>query len=278
MVGDTKDFVDVAALELGRGGALTLNGSRQPTWFEVPGAEGFTTDAGSYYADIAEDGNFVHGAVDLVGMALQLGATYVARGFSGDKAQLVPLIKGAIAHGGAAFIDVISPCVAFNNHAGSTRSYDHVREHNEALNRIDFIDLAPEAKADGLAKDPRAPAGSARSRRTAPRPKEPVQRLPQAGEVRRHFQRHHEQREREQVGAIEAGLASDGVAAPRQQAHDRQRGEADEERQRDRNCCQSMPQCPHQQTTIRLKAHAEGMRPTVEARRIFFRRYRLLLE
>ena len=85
--------------------------------------------------------------VDLVGMALQLGATYVARGFSGDKAQLVPLIKGAIGHGGAAFIDVISPCVAFNNHAGSTRSYDYAREHNEAVNRIDFIDLAPEAVA-----------------------------------------------------------------------------------------------------------------------------------
>ncbi|MCW5636020.1 MAG: 2-oxoacid:ferredoxin oxidoreductase subunit beta [Rubrivivax sp.] len=80
--------------------------------------------------------------VDLVGMALQLGATYVARGFSGDKAQLVPLIKGAIRHGGAAFLDVISPCVAFNNHAGSTRSYDYVREHNEAVSRVDFIDLA----------------------------------------------------------------------------------------------------------------------------------------
>ncbi|WP_395701476.1 2-oxoacid:ferredoxin oxidoreductase subunit beta [Aquabacterium sp.] len=86
--------------------------------------------------------------VDLIGMALQLGATYVARGFSGDKAQLVPLIQGAIAHGGAAFIDVISPCVAFNNHAGSTRSYDHVREHNDAVSRIDFIDLAPEIHAE----------------------------------------------------------------------------------------------------------------------------------
>jgi 2-oxoglutarate ferredoxin oxidoreductase subunit beta len=87
-------------------------------------------------------------AIDLVGLALQLGATYVARGFSGDKAQLVPLIEGAIRHGGAAFIDVISPCVAFNNHAGSTRSYDHVREHNEAVNRIDFIDLAHEVVAE----------------------------------------------------------------------------------------------------------------------------------
>ncbi len=77
--------------------------------------------------------------IDLVGLALQLGATYVGRGFSGDKAQLVPLIKGAIGHGGAAFIDVISPCVAFNNHAGSTKSYDYVREHNESVSRIDFI-------------------------------------------------------------------------------------------------------------------------------------------
>ncbi len=86
--------------------------------------------------------------VDLVGMALQLGATYVARGFSGDKAQLVPLIEGAIRHGGAAFIDVISPCVAFNNHEGSTRSYDYVRAHNDTVSRIDFIDLAQELKAE----------------------------------------------------------------------------------------------------------------------------------
>jgi len=77
--------------------------------------------------------------VDLVGLALQLGATYVARSFSGDKEQLVPLIKGAIGHGGAAFIDVISPCVTFNNHAGSTKSYDYVRQHNEAVSRIDFM-------------------------------------------------------------------------------------------------------------------------------------------
>ena len=82
--------------------------------------------------------------VDLVAIALQLGATYVARGFSGDKEQLVPLIKGAIGHGGAAFIDVISPCVAFNNHAGSTKSYDYVREHNESVSRIDFISLRDE--------------------------------------------------------------------------------------------------------------------------------------
>jgi 2-oxoglutarate ferredoxin oxidoreductase subunit beta len=77
--------------------------------------------------------------IDLVGMALQLGASFVARSFSGDKAQLVPIIKAAFLHQGAAFIDVISPCVAFNNHPGSTKSYDYVREHNDAVNRLDFI-------------------------------------------------------------------------------------------------------------------------------------------
>ncbi len=87
-------------------------------------------------------------AVDLVLLALQLGATYVARSFSGDKAQLVPLIEGALAHRGAAFIDVVSPCVAFNNHAGSTKSYDYVREHNEAVNRIDFMPARSEITAD----------------------------------------------------------------------------------------------------------------------------------
>ncbi|WP_315835250.1 2-oxoacid:ferredoxin oxidoreductase subunit beta [Bradyrhizobium prioriisuperbiae] len=78
-------------------------------------------------------------SIDLVAIALQLGATFVARSFSGDKGQLVPLIKAAIAHKGAAFIDVISPCIAFNNHAGSTKSLDYVREHNEAVNALDIM-------------------------------------------------------------------------------------------------------------------------------------------
>ena len=79
-------------------------------------------------------------SIDLVSLAILMGATFVGRSFSGDKHQLVPLIKAAMSHKGAAFLDVISPCVAFNNHAGSTKSYDYVREHNEALNRIDFIE------------------------------------------------------------------------------------------------------------------------------------------
>src|ERR1700733_3019875 len=76
--------------------------------------------------------------IDLVAMALQLGASFVARSFSGDKEQLVPLISAALLHKGAAFIDCISPCVAFNNHMGSTKSFDYVREHNEMVNALDF--------------------------------------------------------------------------------------------------------------------------------------------
>ena len=87
-------------------------------------------------------------AIDLVSMAILLGATFVARSFSGDKAQLVPLIKAAIEHRGAAFIDCISPCVAFNNHPDSTKSYDYVRAHNEAVNYLDVIEGRDEITAD----------------------------------------------------------------------------------------------------------------------------------
>ncbi|MGH6987407.1 MAG: 2-oxoacid:ferredoxin oxidoreductase subunit beta [Caulobacteraceae bacterium] len=86
--------------------------------------------------------------VEMVGLALQLGVGFVARSFSGDKAQLVPLIKAALLHRGAAFIDVISPCVQFNNHAGSTKSFDYVREHNQAVNRLDVIEEREEIVID----------------------------------------------------------------------------------------------------------------------------------
>src|SRR6202451_2703544 len=86
--------------------------------------------------------------IDLVGLALILGATFVARSFSGDKKQLVPLLKAAIAHQGSAILDVVSPCVQFNNNPQSTKSYDFVREHNDAVNRIDFIEPKAEIKAN----------------------------------------------------------------------------------------------------------------------------------
>ncbi len=77
--------------------------------------------------------------IDLAGLALELGASFVARSFSGDKEQLIPMIKAALAHRGFAFIDVLSPCVTFNNNAGSTKSYDYVRAHVEATSAVDFV-------------------------------------------------------------------------------------------------------------------------------------------
>ncbi len=83
-------------------------------------------------------------SIDLCEMALQLGSGFVARGFSGDKQQLVPLIKAAIAHKGFALIDAISPCVTFNNTVSSTKSYSWVRDHMEATATFDFIPLRQE--------------------------------------------------------------------------------------------------------------------------------------
>jgi len=77
--------------------------------------------------------------IDTCGLAVQLGATYVARSFSGDKKQLQAIIKAALAHRGTAVVDVISPCVTFNDHAGSTKSYKYVREHNVPLQSIGFV-------------------------------------------------------------------------------------------------------------------------------------------
>lgn len=82
--------------------------------------------------------------VDLAAMAIQLGATFVARSFSGDKRELVPLLKAALSHRGFAFIDVISPCVTFNNHVESTKSYDYVRDHVETASVTDFVPVKEE--------------------------------------------------------------------------------------------------------------------------------------
>ena len=81
-------------------------------------------------------------------LALTLGATFVARSFSGDKAQLVPILKAGLAHSGFAFVDVISPCVTFNDHEGSTKSYAYTREHNVEIVQADFVPPASEIQAD----------------------------------------------------------------------------------------------------------------------------------
>ena len=85
--------------------------------------------------------------IDPVSVALSLGATFVGRSFSGDKDQLVPLIKAGMAHNGFAFLDVISPCVTFNDHVGSTKSYKYTRDHYHDLAPIDFVPVRDEISA-----------------------------------------------------------------------------------------------------------------------------------
>ncbi|MFC4872715.1 2-oxoacid:ferredoxin oxidoreductase subunit beta [Negadavirga shengliensis] len=86
--------------------------------------------------------------VDLASLAVELGATFVAQSFSGDKEQLVPLIKAAIQHKGLAFLNVVSPCVTFNNNSGSTKSYDYVREHMQTTGTLDFVPIKEEISAE----------------------------------------------------------------------------------------------------------------------------------
>jgi 2-oxoglutarate/2-oxoacid ferredoxin oxidoreductase subunit beta len=85
--------------------------------------------------------------IDPVLLGLSLGASFVARAFSGDKAQLVPILKAGLAHKGFALIDVISPCVTFNDHEGSTKSYLWTRAHQEDLTEVDFVPLRAETTA-----------------------------------------------------------------------------------------------------------------------------------
>jgi 2-oxoglutarate ferredoxin oxidoreductase subunit beta len=77
--------------------------------------------------------------IDTCALAIELGATFVARSFSGDKKQLLAILKAALSHRGTAMIDVISPCVTFNDHEGSTKSYAYVKDHDEPLGEISFV-------------------------------------------------------------------------------------------------------------------------------------------
>lgn len=105
------------------------------------GQDSATADAGSKNKSGSVN---LFEAIDLAGLAVELGATFVAQSFSGDKEQLIPLLKAAIHHRGFALLNVISPCVTFNNNPGSTKSYDYVREHMEVTGTVDFIPLARE--------------------------------------------------------------------------------------------------------------------------------------
>ncbi|MEH6587875.1 MAG: 2-oxoacid:ferredoxin oxidoreductase subunit beta [Halioglobus sp.] len=109
------------------------------------GQDSATADEGS----VSKKGDAnIYSAIDLCATALQMGATFVARSFSGDKEQLVPLIKAAVSHRGFALIDVVSPCVTFNNNPGSTKSYEFVRDHSEATGTVDFVPMRKEITTD----------------------------------------------------------------------------------------------------------------------------------
>ena len=86
--------------------------------------------------------------VDTCAMAIQLGATFVGRSFSGDKRQLHTMLKAAIAHRGTVMLDVVSPCVTFNDHEGSTKSYKYMQEHEEAVNEVSFVPSFEEINVD----------------------------------------------------------------------------------------------------------------------------------
>ncbi|MFQ5928788.1 MAG: 2-oxoacid:ferredoxin oxidoreductase subunit beta [Acidobacteriota bacterium] len=78
-------------------------------------------------------------AIDCCVLAIEMGCSYVARSYAGDPKQLVPLLQGALSHSGTSMLDVLSPCVTFNNHEGSTKSYRWAKEHEELLHQIDFV-------------------------------------------------------------------------------------------------------------------------------------------
>lgn len=106
------------------------------------GQDSATADLGS----VNKQGNAnPFDGIDLASLALLQGASFVARSFSGDKEQLEPLIRAAMAHKGFAFIDVVSPCVTFNNHAGSSKSYAETRAHMDAM-PVDFVPMREEIR------------------------------------------------------------------------------------------------------------------------------------
>lgn len=134
---------DSASIGLGQFAHLMRRGVNMTYIVMNNGVYGLTKGQFSATADkgsVAKKGAVNNDSgIDLASMAILMGASFVARSFSGDKGQLVPLIKAAVSHPGAAILDVVSPCVAFNNHMGSTKSYDFIRDHNEAVNRLDVI-------------------------------------------------------------------------------------------------------------------------------------------
>lgn len=143
---------DTASIGMGQFAHVVRRNLNMLYLVENNGCYGLTKGQDSATADVGSKSKAgranLYEPIDLVSVALELGATFVARSFSGDKAQLVPLIKAAISHSGFALIDVISPCVTFNNNPGSTKSYDFVREHMNSTGKFDFVPMKEEITAN----------------------------------------------------------------------------------------------------------------------------------
>lgn len=142
MIGISGDG-DSLSIGLGQFCHAMRRGVRMLYVLENNGVYGLTKGQFSASADVgtkAKKGEANRNApIDPVLLALSLGATFVARAFSGDKEQLVPILKAGLAHRGFAFVDVISPCVTFNDHVGSTKSYRFTREHMREIVAADFL-------------------------------------------------------------------------------------------------------------------------------------------
>ncbi len=145
--------------------------------------------------------------IDPMLLGLSMGATFLARSFSGDKAQMVPILKAAVAHHGLALIDVISPCVTFNDHEGSTKSYRFIRDHEIKEIEVDFIPERVEISAKVTADQPREVVmhdGSTVRLRATPEGYDPTDRAGVEAYIRDHQAR----------GEIVTGLLYVNEAAP----------------------------------------------------------------
>lgn len=134
---------DTASIGLGQFAHLVRRNVDCTYIVENNGVYGLTKGQFSATADVgsAAKGGRVneYETIDVCGIALELGATFVARSFSGDGKQLVPILQAALAHRGTSVVDVVSPCVTFNDHEGSTKSYAYVKDHDFVLHTADFI-------------------------------------------------------------------------------------------------------------------------------------------
>lgn len=158
---------DTANIGLGQFSHLIRRNLDMVYIIENNGVYGLTKGQFSATADkgsVQKYGNVnMNEQLDICSMAITLGCSFVARSFSGDPKQLVPLIKAAVSHKGTAIIDCISPCITFNNHEGSSRSYLAVKKNDKPIHDIDYIVSQPEIKVDyapGTVKEVIFPDGS----------------------------------------------------------------------------------------------------------------------